>query len=74
MPDLNPHPDDHEWEEGGKRFRLVVDCQVLAGLLNGRVPLADESYRPILRGMDSCLEQVLSSGWLPAHACDDPVV
>ena len=74
MPELSPHPDDQEWEEVEQRFRLVVDCQVLAGLLNGTVPLTDERYRPILRRMGSCLEQVLSSGWLPAHAYDDPVI
>ena len=73
MPDLILHPDDRQWAGDGRRFRFVVDCQVLAGLLNGDVPLSEDTYRPIFRRMGSCLDRLLQRGWRPAHDCEDPV-
>ncbi|CAK0893627.1 unnamed protein product [Prorocentrum cordatum] len=53
---------DHEWQDDGVRFRLVVDCQVLAGLVNGATPLLDESFRPPLRRVVSSLDRLLQRG------------
>ena len=70
---LQPHPQENEWQEDGVRFRLVVDCQVLAGLVNGTTPLLDESYRPPLRRMAASLDRLLQRGLRPPRDWDDPV-
>jgi hypothetical protein len=73
IPELQLHPDDQSWDKTGKRFRIVVDCQVLAGIVNGAVPLKNDWYRPMFRRMGNLLDKALTSGRRPAWDWDDPV-
>lgn len=71
IPPLQPHPEDQEWCRHGHRFRCVVDCQVLAGLINGTTLLTNATYRPTLRRMVSNLAIALQKR--PPQDWIDPV-
>ena len=57
--------DDLCWNGCRQRFRCVVDCQIVAGLVNGEAALTNETYRPLLRRVAACLDKILQKGWRP---------
>ena len=73
LPDLQLHPDDKDWSSRSKRFSMIVDCQALGDIINGRSPLQDERYRPVFRRMADALNGIFGQGWRPRSDCKDPV-
>ena len=74
MPRLITHPSDAKWAADRMRFRFVVDCQALAGIITGLTPLQDETFGPVFRRMTERLDVALRSGWRSLADWADPVV
>ena len=74
MPKLVIHLADGHWDNSCMRFRLVVDCQPLCNVLNGRTALQDETYRPLFRRLAAALDMTFRNGWQPMADWEDPVV
>ena len=62
--------DDKCWPGPPQQFQCVVDCQVLANLLNGTCLLVNPELRPVFVRMARTLAALFDSGWTPKAAAD----
>ena len=68
IPCVKPHPNDDCWDRSCGCLSMVVDCQVLYGLLQGEVVLKDVASRPIFVRIARALERFWKTGWQPRQA------
>ena len=62
-----------EWARGHQCFVFMVDCQALAEIINGRMPLLADELETCLEDAVNHLEALLARGWLPHGFWTDPV-
>ena len=67
------HPGDRNWTHDRQRLLCVVDNQVVAETVSGRVALADLEVRPIFDKIGASLLKLLDTGLRPPKDCMSPV-
>ena len=65
------HEADRDWEDVGRRCKLVVDSQVTADLLNRQTKCKSERYEPMVRRCHNMQYRTVKAGWKPFQDCDN---
>ena len=65
------HVADRDWEDVGKRCKLVVDSQVTANLLNRQSKCRSGKYEPVVRRCQNMQYQTVKAGWKPFQNFDN---
>ena len=68
--DLHSAP---RWFSGSGCFLFVVDCEPLAQVVNGQVPLTDPTLSPVLKRIVARFVRWVGAGWHPLTPWGDPV-
>ena len=65
LPAMVAHEADQQWSHDSHCLSIVVDCEVLANLLNGTVASMSEEHQPVFRRMARALASLLGREWRP---------